>query len=572
MPHQSGSVAPRDWDDWLRTLFPRYVSGPFAPHHAAFWEHTWGIEVNDSPDPFAAIWARGGGKSSSAELSVAAMGLRGKRKYVLYLRDTQERADDSVGNIGTMLESDAVAEYYPRHAEPMVGKHGNAKGWRRNRLRTAGGFTVDAIGLDVAARGTKIDEQRPDCIVIDDVDGKLDSAATTLKKIQTITTSIFPAGAPNVAILAIQNLIIPDGFFSRLVDGRADYLARCVISGPHPALRDMQYEYRESGNGKRRAVITGGIPTWDGQGLVTCQKQVDEWGLSAFLKEAQHDVKGTREGLALSYIPSEHAITLSDGEVRELVRNGTAFAGIDFGAWRFAFTLWAVRHDGVPIRIDEYFSQRRGEQGQPMELSQRARDIDAMCAKYGITRLPIWGDAANPTDITELNAAWVRQSSPLRVVAVAMANKIRITSVERLNRLLVARMIRFRVLAPYRWMLGQNAASGGVEIEGSRLEWEMQHWSYPIPAAGMAQGQDPDDHTADGFDCGSSMRYAIMSWWKPPKAVDEDDGEREGKSLPFDYKKMKPREHPDADKILSEWLGGKAQSPTATKYRLPRKR
>lgn len=549
----SGRDAPREWEPWLRALFPRYVS-TFAPHHADYWRYVWGIREADTPDPFVAIWARGGGKTTSAELGVAALGLRGARKYVLYVRDTQDRADDSVGNIAAMLESDAVAEYYPRHAEPLVGKHGNSRGWRRNRLRTSGGFTVDAIGLDVAARGTKLDEQRPDLIVIDDVDGKLDSATTTEKKIQTITTSIFPAGAPNVAILCIQNLIIPDGFFSRMVDGRADYLANRVVSGPHPAVRDLVVDYEEGEGGTRRAIIVGGTPTWAGQNLATCQKQVDDWGLTAFQKEAQHDVKGTREGVALNWIPSEHSITMTDQDVVSLIRSGgTVFGGIDFGAWRFAFTLWAVRLDGVVIRVDEYFSQRKGESGEPVDLSMRARALTDLCAKYGIhSRILIWGDAANPTDITELNAAWVRQSSPLRVVPVGMENKTRITSVERLNRLLGTRMIRFRALPPYRWRLGWNASSQGVEMSESRLEWEMAHWSYPIPQAGHSQSQDPDDHTADGADLISSARYAIMSWWKPGAIPNEDDGERQGVSPGYDYDKHKPKERQSADEYVSQ--------------------
>jgi hypothetical protein len=263
-------------------------------------------------------------------------------------------------------------------------------------------------------------------------------------------------------------------------------------------------------SGVRRARIVSGTPSWDGQNLAVCQKQIEEWGPSAFLKEAQHDVLGKREGLALS-VTDEHRVPMDHEAVLRLIRLGKVFGGIDFGAWRFAFSLWAVDEFGVPHRVDEYFSQRE-------TLTQRAGHIHALCAGYGIKRLTIWGDAANPTDIMELNTAWARSGSALRVVAVEMENKIRVTSVERLNRLLAANAIRFRQLDPanHRWMLGMSAATAGVEQLGSRLEWEMQHWSYPIPQEGKAQAQDPDDHTADGADMIAGMRYAIMSWWKAP--------------------------------------------------------
>jgi hypothetical protein len=210
-PKPKGRPVPDEWRRRIPITFPRYASAPFAKRHEEFWEWENGIRVDSAPDPFVGIWPRGGAKSTSAEMAVADLGCRNKRKYVLYVRATQLQADKSVANIATLLESPEVAHYYPEHADRSVGKFGNAKGWRREQLRTKGGLTVDAIGLDTAARGAKIDEQRPDLIVFDDIDELLDSLATTKKKEETITKSILPAGANNCAVLFIQNLIIRDG-------------------------------------------------------------------------------------------------------------------------------------------------------------------------------------------------------------------------------------------------------------------------------------------------------------------------------------------------------------------------
>src|SRR5690606_26932792 len=127
---------------------------------------------------------------------------------------------------------------------------------------------------------------------------------------------------------------------------------------------------------------------------------------------------------------------------------GQAFAGIDFGAWRFACTLWAADRDAVVHRIDEYFSQRE-------DLTTRAKAIHEMLTGYGCPdNLRIWGDAANPQDIMELNAAFGRIGSPYRVVPVAMENKLRSASVERINDLLGRLAIRFRRLPEGRtWLL-----------------------------------------------------------------------------------------------------------------------
>lgn len=479
--------------------------------------------------------------STGAELAATALGLRGRRRYVLYVRETQDQADNSVSNIGSMLESPAVAAHYPEHATRMVGKYGNSRGWRRNRLRTAGGFTIDAMGLDSAARGAKVEEQRPDVIILDDIDGRHDSPATTAKKIETITSSILPAGSESVAVLAIQNLIIADGFFTRMTDGRAEYLTLRKLSGPHPAVRDLKTEYVwDEQSQTKRAIIVSGTPTWVGQSLEQCQRKIDRIGLADFLRECQHQVKQKAEGVALKYNETRHLEDLSDEQCTLLVKQGSVFGGLDFGAWRFAFVLRAVDRAGRVHEVAEYFSQRD-------EHLTRARVMHAICMHYECpANLRIWGDSANPQDIMELNAAFIRIGSPLRILPVAKEKGIRAAHVERANDALVRdalfyrRAVNLHVHALLHlqwkeqgypgsppdvrsWLYRYNATSGGSPIVGSRLQWEIGNWSYPPPKEGDAQKQDPDDHTADGADMIAADRYGLMSWWKPAKPEKEKD-------------------------------------------------
>jgi hypothetical protein len=528
--------APEDWRTWLKELFPNAVSRPFAPHHELFWEHIWAID-DAMPRPFLGIWPREGGKSTNVELACVAIGVRGIRPYVLYVRATQEKADDSVGNIAAKLESESIDSHYPKHGTKLVGKFGSSKGWRRNRLRTAGGFTVDALGLDSAARGAKVEDDRPGVIVFDDIDNENDTPAITARKRKIITTAILPAGAQNVAVIGVQNLIIADGIFTQLQDGRADYLATRVVSGPHKAVKGLKTEWRDDAStGTKQAIIVAGEPTWEGQSLEVCQRQINLWGLDAFLREAQHEVKDRVEGLALNFDDAEHFIDLTHQQILELVKLGQTFGGIDFQAWRFGFTAWAADTAGRAIRIEEIFSQRE-------ELSVRAFRIHYACERLGIVRgdkllqrFPIWGDSANPQDILELNAAWKRGwrdpttgkhvTSPLRVVGVGNEAKLRRASVQRINTKLAERAVLFvrSVGADHRWLLGYNAGSAGTAMRGSRLMWEVRHWAYKIPAEGKVDlKQDPDDHTADGADMIASGRYALMSWWKPGKEQEDEE-------------------------------------------------
>lgn len=240
----------------------------------------WAIKKGIRPQPFVAIWSRGGAKSSSAELAASVTGMRGLRKYIVYLSATQDQADKHVATIAGQLESAGV--------ERALNQYGSSKGWRRNRLRAAEGFTIDALGLDTGARGIKIDDTRPDFIILDDIDDRHDTPETTQKKIETLTDTVLSAGSIDCAVLGAQNLIHANSIFARLADGRADFLSDRIVSGPHPAIKNLTYEVR-SGD----VVITGGEPTWEGQDLVACQGLIKTAGPSSFFRENQHEVAET---------------------------------------------------------------------------------------------------------------------------------------------------------------------------------------------------------------------------------------------------------------------------------------
>lgn len=282
-----------DWHTWLTTCLPTYCVHPFGEHHQRLWEWVWSIEAGKRPESLVAVFPRGGAKSTSAEMAVAALGARKARRYVLYVSETQEQADDHVANVAALLESAEVEHWYPELGRPAVNKQGKSKGWRRNRIRTAHGFVIDACGLDSAARGIKFEDQRPDMLVLDDIDGTHDTPATTAKKVSTVTKQLIPAGSSDMAICAVQNLIVPDGMFSQLIDGRAKFMARRTVIGPVPALEGMATEEDDEG----RTVIVAGTPTWEGQNVETCQAMVDDMGISAFTSECQHEVEAPTGGI-----------------------------------------------------------------------------------------------------------------------------------------------------------------------------------------------------------------------------------------------------------------------------------
>lgn len=294
------------------------------------------------PQPFVAIWGRGGGKSTNAEAAVVALGARRTRRYCLYVSGTQEQADAHVSNIASMLESDEIARFYPSMGERYLGRYGNSRGWRRNRLRTAAGFVVDSLGLDVAARGVKIDAQRPDLIVFDDLDDTEDSPETTEKKVRAITHKLLPAGSTDAAALGVQNVVHYESIFARLANLAtvpADFLADRIVSGPHPAVVGLRTD-RDAGG---RYVIEAGTATWEGQSLAVCQEQINEWGLKAFLAEAQHD-RVPPEGQAFpEFDPSVHVV-----DNFAIPSSWPRWRAVDYGYAVPYCCLWLARRpDGV---------------------------------------------------------------------------------------------------------------------------------------------------------------------------------------------------------------------------------
>src|SRR5688572_15555732 len=135
--------APAYWEDWCRTLFPKYFTAPFAPRHLELWNWLESITLDNYVKAFIALWGRGGAKSTNAETGVVRLGATGRRRYALYVSSTQDKADTHVANIAGMIEQENFGKYYHKMSMRAKGKFGNVKGWRREHLQAANGFSVD---------------------------------------------------------------------------------------------------------------------------------------------------------------------------------------------------------------------------------------------------------------------------------------------------------------------------------------------------------------------------------------------------------------------------------------------
>lgn len=317
---------PDGWRERIPALFGNYFWFPFSPPHEALWAWENDIALDSSPRPFVAIWPRGRGKSTTTEAVVADLAIRGARTYCLYVCSTQDQADKHVATIARMLESDSVAKYAPNIGHPKISSNGN-KTWNRKMVSTATGFTVEAIGLDKAVRGQKIDWARPDLIVFDDIDEQHDSELTTTKKEEIITSSIVPAGAVNCAVLFVQNLIHANSVASRLAKapneaGAAHYLMSRIVSGPYKAVEGLEYVQRQAGE-VWRWVITAGKSLWQGFDIAICEDELNRVGPSAYERESQNEVDGDKDGALMTLADFERTRVAAD-KVPDLARVAVA--------------------------------------------------------------------------------------------------------------------------------------------------------------------------------------------------------------------------------------------------------
>ena len=191
--------------------------------------------------------------------------------------------------------------------------------------------------------------------------------------------------------------------------------------------------------------------------------------------------------------------------------------GIDFGYWRFGFVHIVVDPDKIAHVVYERFSQKE-------DLEVRAQHVHDHMISWDVPASSrIYGDAANPTDIQEMNRELKRLNSPFRIRPVRAENKARHASVVLINNLLSRGALFFDKLLGNQmvWRLGQSAASDGSPQIGSRLFYEMTQWRYPRPGPDQAQKQDPNDDTADGADLIAALRYALMSHYKGGEGIEE---------------------------------------------------
>lgn len=277
----SVSVA-QDWEQWLHAYYSDVITSSLANHHRDLWNYVAELKRGIRPRPYIAIWGRGQGKSSTIELVNPYLAMTGERMFGLYVSGTQDKADEHVQAIAEKMAAAGIGR--------KISRYGRAEGWRRNQLQTDTGFSVAAFGLNTGLRGIKIKQYRPDIIFLDDIDELTDTPKSVEKKIRIITSSVLPAGSSDCAIIGVQNLIHEESVFSSLHRGDADFILDRIMPPMVQAVEGLETVREIQEDSSYRYRITAGAAVWDGQNIATCEQQINDFGLDAFLRESQNEI------------------------------------------------------------------------------------------------------------------------------------------------------------------------------------------------------------------------------------------------------------------------------------------
>ena len=267
---------------------------------------------------YFSIWSRGHMKSTVAKrIAVVDAVLSvyyGKGGYCLYVSGTDEKTEKHSISIDRLLQ-DCVRPHVPALAEVRKSKEGGRTlGWKATFFYTRAGYVFHFGSLQSGLAGGNVDDVRPTLIVPDDIDDRKDSPVISEKNFKMLTTEILPMGAKGTLTFWAQNLISRYSSMFRIQKQQVKVLVDRKPTKPVPAIRNLVTETRTI-DGTIRDIIVGGTPTWPYFDIAACQDELNRFGLPSFLRECQHEVDQSTEGLMIhTYDDKVHPISVSEFE------------------------------------------------------------------------------------------------------------------------------------------------------------------------------------------------------------------------------------------------------------------
>jgi hypothetical protein len=209
-----------------------YIDNPVTAHDTFFY--TYHTE-KDAPfhDDIIRDWHsatpnvltlafRGSAKSTRAEEAITLMACFGVVKNVLILKESEQRAADSLKTIKHYLEYDEFIQ--------DTFSIGPGEIWTETRILTSTGVMIQAYGRGQSLRGVKYLNARPDFIFLDDVEDKESgSVATPEARAKTknwLAGTVIPSLAPGGRMRMAATPLHPEALAPTLAKAGGSWLTR----------------------------------------------------------------------------------------------------------------------------------------------------------------------------------------------------------------------------------------------------------------------------------------------------------------------------------------------------------
>ncbi len=181
-------------EKWFKYYFPNFYTAEPAPFHIKATKR-----VLDNPEWYEVrSWSRELSKSGRTMMEVIYLALTGKKKTILLVSATYDDAERLLLPYKRILEiNDRIINDY--------GNQQSLGNWEAGEFITQKGVSFRAIGARQNPRGTRNDANRPDCIIIDDIDTDQDcrNPTTIENKYQWIEQALIPTRSISVPLLII---------------------------------------------------------------------------------------------------------------------------------------------------------------------------------------------------------------------------------------------------------------------------------------------------------------------------------------------------------------------------------
>lgn len=203
---------------FAKLYFPDHQKSPPSKMHAELFELLQQLEPGGK---LAVAGPRGSAKSTVVSLFYVLWYICYRKcRYLVLISDTQDKASDFLSHIKDELtDNERLRSDFPEVCETIGSSPGPPR-WSRHEIITANGVKVTAMGYGQNIRGKRHRQDRPELILLDDVESRENTATSEARKKleEWFNKSVLKAGTVQTRVVVVGTLQHYDALLAKLTD------------------------------------------------------------------------------------------------------------------------------------------------------------------------------------------------------------------------------------------------------------------------------------------------------------------------------------------------------------------